>query len=260
MKIYVKQEDIKKVNYLNGKESIDVIFEDISDNETVVNFIDFSEANKINFNFKENQNFNLVNILTSKTEQNLTLNFNLQTKTNINAFFLNLNESSSTINHNLNLLGALSKINYVGSSLSFGKQLKKDIILSSHKNKRTFSNVKTFSIAKDYSVQELSCTSAIEQGMKKSQAHQELRLLVFDKTAKAYSDPILLINENDIEASHANAVGNIDKNELFYLNARGLNDNEAKKLICMGYFNEVLNSIKFKNIKEEIIKNIERKL
>src|SRR5699024_1497755 len=125
-------------------------------------------------------------------------------------------------------------------SLAINNNKKEVVIYANHRAIKTMSNIKTYSIAKDQATQIVKCTSDIAKTMSKSEAHQELRLLVFDKTAKAISDPILLIDENDIQASHANAVGMLNPEQVFYLQTRGLSKNQARKLICMGYFKDVL--------------------
>jgi Fe-S cluster assembly scaffold protein SufB len=66
-----------------------------------------------------------------------------------------------------------------------------------------------------------------------------MRILLLDKQSSAVAEPKLEIENNDVKASHAATVGKIDEDQLFYLESRGVNINEAKKLIVEGFLKEV---------------------
>ena len=51
--------------------------------------------------------------------------------------------------------------------------------------------------------------------------------------------PILKIDCDDIEASHACSIGNLNENHIFYLMSRGISEDEARKLIVEGYLNPI---------------------
>ena len=63
--------------------------------------------------------------------------------------------------------------------------------------------------------------------------------MVFDPKSDAIAKPILKIDENDIEANHAAAVGKISDEHLFYLTSRGLSIEEAKLIITLGYLKPI---------------------
>ena len=69
--------------------------------------------------------------------------------------------------------------------------------------------------------------------------------------------PELEIYADDVKCSHGSSSGNLDENKIFYLMTRGLNKNEAKKLLIDGYLMEVIDKITDERIKaiiKEIIK------
>ncbi len=84
--------------------------------------------------------------------------------------------------------------------------------------------------------------------------------MVFDEACKGIAKPILKIDENDIEASHAAVVGRINEDHLFYLTSRGLTEAEAKELITLGYLKPILNGFDDEEMKEEISKLIEERM
>jgi len=63
---------------------------------------------------------------------------------------------------------------------------------------------------------------------------------VLSETAHADSVPNLEIDENDLACSHASAVGPIDPQQRFYLEARGVPPEVADRLIVLGFLDDVL--------------------
>ena len=72
--------------------------------------------------------------------------------------------------------------------------------------------------------------------------------------------PQLLIDENDVEASHATSVGSVDENQLFYMQTRGLTKNEVLSLIAVGYLSFITDVIDDEELKNSIIDHIENKV
>lgn len=63
----------------------------------------------------------------------------------------------------------------------------------------------------------------------------ELRVLTLDKTARAIAEPELEIEANNVKASHAASVGQVDKEQILYLMSRGLSEEIAKEQIVTGF-------------------------
>jgi Fe-S cluster assembly protein SufD len=73
----------------------------------------------------------------------------------------------------------------------------------------------------------------------KSNAFQTNRNLVLTEGASAESIPNLEIEANDVRCSHASTVGPIDEDQLYYLESRGIQPQEAERLIVLGFFDDV---------------------
>ncbi|NLB11460.1 SufD family Fe-S cluster assembly protein, partial [bacterium] len=95
-----------------------------------------------------------------------------------------------------------------------------------------------------------------KHGAYASTNRQKSNLIVIDSSAKASSKPYLYIDENDVEASHASAVGDISEEQLFYLMSRGFDKDLAKRMIILGYFRPVLDRLSDSKIKEQIVNQI----
>ena len=87
------------------------------------------------------------------------------------------------------------------------------------------------------------------------------RNLLLTDGARADSVPNLEIETGKIEgAGHASASGRFDDEHLFYLQARGINELEARRLVVKGFLNEVVQQIGIESIEERLNKSIEEEL
>jgi len=91
-------------------------------------------------------------------------------------------------------------------------------------------------------------------------AYQTNRNLVLSDHAKADSKPELEIENNDVRCSHAASVGQMNEEEIFYLESRGIERSQAERLIVNGFFEAVVDRVKQKEIREVLAGAIERKL
>ena len=67
------------------------------------------------------------------------------------------------------------------------------------------------------------------------------RNLVLTDGARADSVPNLEIETGEIVgAGHASATGRFDDEQLFYLRARGIPEDQARRLVVRGFFNEII--------------------
>jgi Fe-S cluster assembly protein SufD len=92
----------------------------------------------------------------------------------------------------------------------------------------------------------------VERDAQKTNAYQENRNLLLSKTAHADSIPGLEILANDVRCTHGATLGQVDREQLFYLMARGLPRHEAERLIVRGFFQDVLDRIELEPVREAL--------
>ena len=92
----------------------------------------------------------------------------------------------------------------------------------------------------------------VEEGAQKTNAYQENRNLLLSKTATANSIPGLEILANDVRCTHGATLSQVDREQLFYLMARGLPRSEAERLIVRGFFQDVLDRIELEPVREAL--------
>ena len=92
----------------------------------------------------------------------------------------------------------------------------------------------------------------VEKDAQKTNAYQENRNLMLSETAHADSIPGLEILANDVRCTHGATLGQVDREQLFYLMARGLSRAEAERLIVRGFFQDVLDRIELVPVREAL--------
>ena len=92
-------------------------------------------------------------------------------------------------------------------------------------------------------------------------SYEANRNLVLTDGARADSIPNLEIETGDIQgAGHASATGRFDDEQLFYLQARGIAEDEARRLVVLGFLSEIVQRIGIPELETELIEAIEREL
>ena len=80
--------------------------------------------------------------------------------------------------------------------------------------------------------------------------------LVLSERASANSKPNLEIFADDVKASHGATVGQLDKEQIFYLTTRGLPETRARTLLVGGFTQEIIDLIEESALREEALKVI----
>ena len=80
----------------------------------------------------------------------------------------------------------------------------------------------------------------VDPGAQQTDAFQESRNLLLSTRAHADAIPGLEIEANDVRCTHAAAVAQIDREQLFYLRAHGLGFKQAQRLVIEGFLQELV--------------------
>ena len=92
-------------------------------------------------------------------------------------------------------------------------------------------------------------------------SYEQNRNLLLTDGARADSIPNLEIETGDIAgAGHASASGRFDDEQLFYLQARGIREDEARRLVVRGFLSEIVQKIGSSELEERLQDAIEAEL
>ena len=83
----------------------------------------------------------------------------------------------------------------------------------------------------------------VAPGAQGTDARQQSRNLLLSEAARVDTKPQLEIYADDVKCSHGAAVGQLDPEELFYLQSRGMNADDARNLLTYGFAADVLTRI-----------------
>jgi Fe-S cluster assembly protein SufD len=100
----------------------------------------------------------------------------------------------------------------------------------------------------------------VEEDAQKTNAYQENRNLLLSPKAHADSIPGLEILANDVRCTHGATLGQVDREQLFYLMARGLSRAEAERLIVRGFFQDVLDRIELEPVRDALAAALEARI
>ncbi|MBI2666858.1 SufD family Fe-S cluster assembly protein [Candidatus Woesearchaeota archaeon] len=67
--------------------------------------------------------------------------------------------------------------------------------------------------------------------------------LILDENSRSYTDPILKIENNDVDAAHEAKVGKLSEEALFYLQTRGLSEEQAVRMIVSGFVGPIIRQL-----------------
>ncbi len=100
----------------------------------------------------------------------------------------------------------------------------------------------------------------VDPGAQQTDAFQESRNLLLSTDAHADAIPGLEILADDVRCTHAAAIAQIDRDQLFYLTSRGLGPAEAKSLIIEGFLESLVERLAEGSVRDEISAALERRL
>jgi len=100
----------------------------------------------------------------------------------------------------------------------------------------------------------------VDPGAQQTDAFQESRNLLLSKAAHADAIPGLEIEANDVRCTHAAAVAQVDREQLYYLRARGLPEPTAKRLIIDGFLQELAERAPEGELRDRLSDALDRRL
>lgn len=92
----------------------------------------------------------------------------------------------------------------------------------------------------------------VRHGAQQTDAQQTNKNLLLSEEARVDTKPQLEIFADDVKCAHGAAVGQLNEDEVFYLESRGINPALARNMLTYGFAEEVIERIKIDSIKREL--------
>jgi Fe-S cluster assembly protein SufD len=113
---------------------------------------------------------------------------------------------------------------------------------------------------RDEAVSVYSGLIKIRKDAQHSDAYQANRNLLLSPKAHADSIPKLEIEANDVRCTHGATMGQVDADQLFYLQSRGFSPKDAQDTLVHAFFQPVIDRIALPQVREQIHEAIDAEL
>jgi Fe-S cluster assembly protein SufD len=94
----------------------------------------------------------------------------------------------------------------------------------------------------------------------KTDAKQTNKALLLSGDASINTKPQLEIFADDVKCTHGAAIGQLDPDQLFYLRARGIGEEDARNMLIHAFASDVLNGIKHQGVRDRLERALVEKL
>jgi len=205
----------------------------------------FFSSKVTNINLSKNSSLSLMRLIEGNLDNthinNLYAELDEDATLNNSSFVFSKGESREEIR--VRMQGQGSNANIDGLILG-GKKSKNEILTKvSHLNKNSKSNQNIRIVLDDESRGAFQGKIRVDKGANKTMANMSGKSLLLDKLARVYTKPELEILADDVICSHGLTVGNIDKEQLFYLCSRGISKKEAEKILIEAFSKIIIENL-----------------
>ncbi len=100
----------------------------------------------------------------------------------------------------------------------------------------------------------------VEEGAHRTDAYQKVRNLILSNESEANSMPGLEILADDVRCTHGATSGEINEDELFYMQARGIRKEDGRRLIVNGFFQSLLERLESAPLREYLGRKVTERL
>ncbi len=158
------------------------------------------------------------------------------------------------------LEGENANINFLALIIGKNKENFSLETISEHKTINTKSHKHIRSALFDYSKIIYKGNILIQPEAQQSDSYLSHNTLMLSEDTQTDTAPCLEIEANDVKAGHAATIGQIDETILFYLQSRGINREDAEKLMTKGFMQSELQKFTKGELQETLIEEITKHL
>ncbi len=249
---------IPRLVVVAGRNSRAVITEHLESPDT----IRFMAVSQRELYVAENAHFKLVSLQEwGRNSFQISNDWGLvERDANLNWITLNFGTSRSKMKFGSDVAGPGAAADMDGIFFASGEQHMDQRTLQIHSSSDTYSRLLYKGAVKDRGRSVYQGLIIARPGAICVDAYQTNNNLVLNDGARADSIPGLLIDADDLKCSHGSTIGNLDPEQLFYLRSRGMSEQDARRALIRGFFEEVVERIPQAFIRDIVHQNIERKM
>ena len=157
------------------------------------------------------------------------------------------------------LAGEGAHIDCHGMAIQDKKQHVDNTTLIEHAVPRCTSNELFKYVLDDQAVGAFTGMILVQPDAQHTNSQQTNRNICLTPEAKMYARPQLEIYADDVRCGHGATVGQLDESALFYMQARGISQREARLLLMFAFVNEVVDTIRIDALKDRLHTLVEKR-
>lgn len=170
----------------------------------------------------------------------------------VNSFVFSLDGNVVRNNSIFSIEEEFCESNFYGLYFPNEKSLIDNHTVADHKRANCVSNELYKGIIGDQGKGVFNGKIYVRQDAQKTNAFQSNRNILLSDSATINTKPQLEIWADDVKCSHGCTTGQIDKEALFYLQSRGISEEQAKSMLLMAFAYEVINKVEDEELRNRI--------
>ena len=194
---------------------------------------------------EENAQLNIHKIQTECSGAILVDNTNINQKNNSQLYCNTITTGGTIIRNNLNVTinGEYCESHINGLYLLKGNDHVDNHTMVDHRIANSYSNELYKGIIDDSATGVFNGKIFVQPDAQKTNAFQSNKNLLLSDKASMNTKPQLEIWADDVKCSHGATTGQLDSDQVFYMRARGLNEQQARGLLLYAFATEFLQHI-----------------
>jgi len=233
--------------HLSKNSSIKVIEEHLQSSDSIIN-------NLIDIKCEESSSLQYYKISHAQNDSHQINNLNLEqmADTAVNVFNVDLGaDSASSLNH-LKLNGENSDVSCSTLFMPSADRSSHHNVVVDHLSNKSSSSVNYRGVIDDHAAGSFFGKVRVEKEREQTSAFMQNKNLLLSDNSRISTVPVLEIYNDDTECSHSATSGSLDKEKLFYLKTRGINEFDAKDFLIKSFMDELITQIKSRRLREYI--------
>ena len=162
-----------------------------------------------------------------------------------------LDNASTDYSIEIHLMGAAASAHFTGLALFKGTCLTTITTKQIHHAVHTTSHLLFKSAVFDQAVMHYNGTVVIEERALHSCASQYNKTILCSEKAQATALPSLEVKTNEVRCQHGSALGQLDQQQVWYLQSRGFSKKQAASLLLQAFFAEK-NMLLTEDVKKDV--------
>jgi len=237
------------------------------------NRLEFFNHTSTTFEVPKNTNLTIIDVFSEEANvkreiivhENATLNYIKigKSKENVNVEYTNKIKKDGTLTMSLFEYG--NSVNTVTTKLThentnfninglidLDKDSKVNYEIKTNHQTKSLSDIKFKNLLDEKSSAKLNMFSIVEETASFSKAFQNSKTILLSDDSFIAVTPHLEISIDELEASHGATSGDLDKDSIYYLESRGINEKNAKIMLLNAIRNEVYANLENEELSEYI--------